>query len=36
MDTFSTIVASGSMQIKDGGLLRAYLGSCVGLALYDP
>ena len=36
MDITSTIVASGSMQVKDGGILRAYLGSCVGLALYDP
>lgn len=36
MDINSTIVASGSMQVKDGGILRAYLGSCVGLALYDP
>lgn len=36
MDPISTIVASGAMQIKDGGILRAYLGSCVGLAIYAP
>ncbi|HPC47652.1 MAG TPA: HDOD domain-containing protein, partial [Deltaproteobacteria bacterium] len=31
----TTIVASGCMEIREHGLLKAYLGSCVGVAVLD-
>ncbi len=35
-DIQAHIVPSGSMKISHNGVLKAYLGSCVGLAIYDP